>query len=69
MHRILHYLFNERDIYLVETKVNEHNIASIKLLKNIGFEEAHLRGRRMDVDTEERDDLIVYSLLHNEYRD
>lgn len=66
---ILEYLFNQRNLYLVEAKVNENNTASKYLLEKIGFkQDAILRGRRIDFESKERNALVIYSLLKRELK-
>lgn len=61
------YLIN-RKFYLIEAKVNETNKASMKLLEKSGFRtDGKLRGRRIDLFTGERNDLIVFSITQNEF--
>lgn len=63
---IKRYLYEE-ELYLLEAKYNENNIASSKLLNKLGFQvEASLRGRRIDRHSGERDNLIVCSLTKDE---
>lgn len=52
---------------LLEAKCNETNHASRKLLEKLGFlTEAKLRGRRMDLMTGERSDLVIASITRGE---
>lgn len=61
------YLVN-RNFYLMEAKCNETNTASRKLLEQTGFlEEGRLRGRRMNLLTGERNDLLVFSITREEF--
>ncbi|MDE7324423.1 MAG: GNAT family N-acetyltransferase [Lachnospiraceae bacterium] len=47
----------------IEARCNETNQASLKLLEKSGFQvDARLRGRRVDLLTGERDDLIITSI-------
>lgn len=60
------YLFH-RGFELLEAKCNETNHASRKLLEKLGFlTEAKLRGRRMDLMTGERSDLVIASITRGE---
>lgn len=60
------YLYEE-ELYLLEAKYNENNIASSKLLHKLGFQtEASLRGRRIDLFTGERNNMIVCSITKDE---
>ena len=60
------YLF-EKELYLIEAKYNETNIASAKLLNKLGFHvEASLRGRRIDGMTKTRNNLIICSITQEE---
>lgn len=62
------YLLN-RDLYLIEAKCNEDNIASQQLMDKIGFiEEARLRDRRIDSDSGIRKDILIYSITKNDFR-
>lgn len=63
---IKRYLCDE-ELYLLEAKYNENNIASSKLLNKLGFQvEASLRGRRIDRVSGERNNLIVCSITKDE---
>lgn len=65
---IVRKYFDERDLYLIEAKYNENNIASENLLNKLGFKvDACLRERRMDGITGERNNLIVCSLKKEEF--
>ena len=60
------YLYEE-DLYLLEAKYNENNLASSKLLDKLGFQiEASLRGRRIDRYTGKRNNMIVCSITKDE---
>lgn len=62
------YLIN-RGLYMIEAKCNETNHASLKLLEKAGFHvDGRLRGRRMNLLTGERTDLIVASVTQAEFR-
>lgn len=57
----------EDDLYLLEAKYNENNIASAKLLHKLGFQiEASLRGRRIDLISGKRNNMIVCSITKDE---
>ena len=63
------YLIN-RDLYLIEAKCNEDNKASWILLNKIGFvEEARLRDRRIDFDSDIRKDVLIYCITKDEFRE
>lgn len=65
---LLNMYFTKYDLYLIEAKYNESNIASGKILEKLGFKkEAVLRGRRIDGITMERNDMVVCSMTKNEY--
>lgn len=62
------YLINQ-GLYMIEAKCNETNHASLKLLEKVGFHvDGRLRGRRMNLLTGERTDLIVASVTQAEFR-
>lgn len=62
------YLINQ-GLYMIEAKCNETNHASLKLLEKAGFHvDGRLRGRRMNLLTGERTDLIVASVTQAEFR-
>lgn len=68
--RILKEYFTERNIYMIEAKYNEDNIASAKLLKKLGFvPEGKLRNRRMDLLSGERRDMEICSMTCEEYKE
>lgn len=61
------YLINQ-NFYLIEAKCNETNDASLKLLKKLGFQtDARLRGRRINLLTGKRNDLLVFSITRDEF--
>ncbi|MDE6219038.1 MAG: GNAT family N-acetyltransferase [Lachnospiraceae bacterium] len=61
------YLMN-RNMYMLEAKCNETNHPSLKLLEKTGFHvDGRLRGRRVDLATGERNDLIVMSMTRDEF--
>lgn len=61
------YLINQ-ELYMIEAKCNEENHASLKLLEKAGFHvDGRLRGRRMNLLTGERKDLIVASVTQEEF--
>lgn len=65
---MLNHYFMNKDIYLVQALCNRNNIASIGLLKGIGFkEDGVLRKRFVNSGPEERDDCIVYSITYDEF--
>ena len=67
--RIIQYLFDEKELYMIEAKVNESNIASKILLQKLNFkQDGILRQRRIDFMLRERNNLIVYSILKEEYK-
>lgn len=52
---------------MVEAKYNEENVSSARLLHKLGLKkEAVLRGRRMNLQTGERNNLIVCSVTQEE---
>lgn len=54
---------------MVEAKCNEENVSSARLLHKLGFKkEAVLRGRRMNLQTGERNNLIVCSVTQEEMK-
>lgn len=59
--------FYEEELYLLEAKYNENNIASSKLLNKLGFQiEASLRGRRIDRYSGKRNNMIICSITKDE---
>lgn len=58
----------QRGLFLLEAKVNAQNAPSVRLLERPGFQvDGRLRGRRMDLATGERCDLIVCSVTRDEW--
>lgn len=54
-------------MHLIEAKVNETNTASMKLLEKLGFQmDGRLRDRRIDLQSGNRNDLIIYSITREE---
>lgn len=65
---ILHFMFTQKDIHLIEAKYNENNLQSARLLKKLGFQyDGTLRDRRIDKYTKERNALVICSLLQTEF--
>ena len=61
------YLINKK-LYLIEAKCNESNHASLKLIERSGFRaEGRLRGRRVNLLTGQRNDLLVFSITRDEF--
>lgn len=57
---VISYLFEERDLYMIEAKYNEGNAASARLLNRLGFKiDAVLWERILDIKTGQRSDLAV----------
>lgn len=68
VNRILAEYFINQGFYLIEAKCNEMNHASLKLLHKTGFQiDGKLRGRRVDLLTGERNDLIIASVTQTEF--
>lgn len=66
---ILAEYFINQGFYLIEAKCNATNHASLKLLQKSGFQiDGRLRGRRIDLLTGERNDIIVASITQTEFR-
>ncbi len=65
---ILAEYFINQGVYLIEAKCNASNHASLKLLQKSGFQiDGRLRGRRIDLLTGERNDIIVASITQTEF--
>ena len=63
---ISEYLSKDRR-YLIEAKCNIDNKPSLNLLEKVGFiKDGVLRKRRIDKNTGEYRDLVVYSIITNE---
>lgn len=57
-----------QDLYLIEAKCNEGNMASGKLLERLGFQkECSLRDRRIDQQTKKRTNLCICSVIQEKY--
>ena len=66
--RVIEYLFDECDLYLIEADHHKSNIASGKVMEKAGMtKEAELRGRAYNRLTKENENLIVYSITKDEY--
>lgn len=64
---LLQVYFTDYDLYLIEAKYNASNIASEKILCRLGFKkEAVLRGRRINMSTGERNDMVICSINREE---
>lgn len=65
---VLKEYFLNRDLYMIEAKYNETNVASAKLLQKMGFRiDGRLRDRRIDIASGKRNDLIVCSMIKEEF--
>lgn len=65
---IISEYLNKKDLYMLEAKYNESNIASASLLKKIGFQiDGTLRDRRIDFVSGKRCNLIVCSITKEEF--
>lgn len=65
---ILKYLFDQKQMYMIEAKVNEYNYSSGNLLNRLGFKkDAILRNRRITLNNGKRCDVLVYSITNEEY--
>ena len=63
---ISEYLAKDR-LYLIEAKCNIDNKPSLNLLEKVGFiKDGVLRKRRIDKNTGEYRDLVVYSITTND---
>ena len=63
---ISEYLSKDR-LYLIEAKCNIDNKPSLNLLEKVGFiKDGVLRKRRIDKNTRESRDLVVYSITTND---
>lgn len=67
---LLKVYLKDRKLYMVEAKYNEENVSSARLLHKLGFKkEAVLKGRRMNLQTGERSNLIVCSVTQEEMKE
>ena len=67
---LLKVYLKDRKLYMVEAKYNEENVSSARLLHKLGFKkEAVLGGRRMNLQTGERNNLIVCSVTQEEMKE
>ncbi len=65
---VIWHMLQKENLYMIEAKYNETNIASGNLLRKLGFkEDGRLRGRRIDRDGGKRNSLVVCSILRNEF--
>lgn len=65
---VLKEYFLKRELYMIEAKYNETNVASAKLLQKMGFRiDGRLRDRRIDLATGKRNDMIVCSMKKEEF--
>lgn len=65
---ILEEYFLKRNMYMIEAKYNETNLASERLLNKLGFSvDGKLRDRRIDLVTGERNSLVVSSITKEEF--
>lgn len=69
LNRVLEYLFDECDLFLVEARHHATNIASGKVMEKAGMiKECELRSRVCIKNTSKLDDLVVYSITKDEYK-
>lgn len=67
LRRVIEYLLLDEGIYLVECKHISGNPASGKVMQKAGMKlDSILRGRRINRDTNERNDLVIYSIIKEE---
>ncbi len=60
---VIKYLFSSEKVFLIEAKHSSQNMASGRVLIKAGMKkEAVLKNRRIDKETGERFDLIIYSV-------
>lgn len=63
---LLRIYFQEKSLYMMETKYNINNVSDKKLLKKLGFvTDGILRNRRIDLKTGLRCDLVVCSICRD----
>lgn len=66
--RIIEYLFEECELYLIEADHHKSNIASGKVMEKSGMiKECELRTRAFNRETNELENLVVYSITKDEY--
>lgn len=65
--RVLEFLLNDCEVYLVEAKHHASNLASGRVMEKAGMKkDGILRKRRVNKLIEGYDDLVVYSILRDE---
>lgn len=66
--RVIDFLLNEEEMILIETKYNSRNAASGRVMEKVGMKkDATLRSRRIDENTGELSDLIIYSIMKEDF--
>lgn len=67
--KVIDFLFNEVGLYLIEAEHHKSNIASGRVMEKAGMKkEAILRKRRLNNRTKEIEDLVIYSITKDEYK-
>lgn len=68
LNRVLDYLFNECDLYLIEAYHHKTNIASEKVMGKCGMmKECELRNRAYNRETQLLENLIAHSITKEEF--
>lgn len=68
LNKVLDYLFNECDLYLIEADHTKSNIASGKVMEKCRMtKECELRNRAYNRETKQLENLVVYSITKEEY--
>lgn len=67
--KVIEYLFLECDFYLIEAHHHKTNIASGKVMKKAGMiKETELRTRVLNRTTNKLENLVIYSITIDEYK-
>lgn len=67
LRRVIEYLLNEEEFNIIEAKHISGNPASGRVMQKAGMKlDAVLRNRRINKDTKEINDLVIYSIVKSE---
>lgn len=68
LNKIMDYMFNDCDIFLIEARHHKTNVASGKVMEKCGMiKEAELRSRAYNRESKQLESLVIYSITKDEF--
>ncbi len=65
---VIHYLFHDCELHVVEAKHNSLNVASGIVMQKAGMvKEAILKDRKYNTDNNSYSDLVIYSIINTDF--